>query len=114
MKKRKLNKQLPQILTMQCKDKTLKNIRYKKKHSHNKSLLDSSFKKQKFKSKMINNSQCWIGIICRKKKKIKKGTSLGLYTRRKIRNQQLDKYYAETNLAPYAICKSGKKKMPDV
>lgn len=31
MKKRKLNKQLPQILTMQCKDKTLKNIRYKKK-----------------------------------------------------------------------------------
>ena len=42
-------------------------------------------------------------------KKIKRKTSLGLYTGRKIRNAKLDKYYPKTNLAPYAICESGHK-----
>ena len=41
------------------------------------------------------------------KKRIR-GTSLGLYTGRRIRNKKLDKYYPETGLASYAICKSGR------
>ena len=40
--------------------------------------------------------------------KIKKGTSLGFYTGRRIKNKKLDKYYPETGLAPYAICESGR------
>ena len=43
------------------------------------------------------------------KKLIKRKTSLGFYTGRRIRNQKLDKYYPKTNLAPYAICESGRK-----
>ena len=40
------------------------------------------------------------------KKRIKRGTSLGLYTGRRIKNKKLDKYYPKTGLAPYAICES--------
>ena len=72
----------------------------------NEAMLDSLIKKQEFKDKEINDSQCWIGIIHRKKKRIKRGTSLGLYTGRRIRNKKLDKYYPETGLAPYTICES--------
>ena len=42
------------------------------------------------------------------REKNKKKTSLGLYTGRRIRNKKLDKY-PKTNLAPYAICESGRK-----
>ena len=42
-------------------------------------------------------------------KKINKKQSLGYYTRRKIKNKSLDKYYPKTNLAPYAICENGRK-----
>ena len=42
------------------------------------------------------------------KKRIKRGTSLGLYTSQRIKNKKLDKYYPETGLAPYTICESGR------
>lgn len=42
------------------------------------------------------------------KKPIKKGSTLGLYTGRCIKNKALDKYYTQTGLAPYAVCKSDK------
>ena len=72
-------------------------------------MLDSFVEKSKSQNQKIVDSKCRFWIICWEKKKIKKRTSLGLYTGRRIKNRKLDKYYPKTNLAPHAICESRRK-----
>ena len=100
--------QIPIIKTTQCKATTLKQKRCKKMTRKTNQCWIHLLKNRNLRVKKSLIPNAGFGLFAGKKT-IKKNSSLGLYTGRKIKNKKLDKYYPKTNLAPYAICESGRK-----
>ena len=100
--------QIPVVKTTQCKATTLKRKRCKKMTRRTNQCWIHLLKNKNLRIKKSLIPNAGFGLFAGKKK-IEKRSSLGLYTGRRIKNRKLDKYYPKTNLALYAICKSGKK-----
>lgn len=104
---KKRTKHTPQLRSIQCKDTTLKQQRCKNRTRRTKHCWIHLLKNKNLRIKKSLIPNAGLGLFVGKKR-VKRRTSLGLYMGRRIINKKLDKYYPKTNLAPYAICKSGK------
>ena len=100
--------QTPLVKSMRCKSMTSKNVRCKKITRRTNQCWIHLLKNNNLRIKKSLISKAGLGLFAGKKK-INKSQSLGYYTGRRIKNKSLDKHYPKTNLAPYAICESGRK-----
>ena len=100
--------QTPLIRSLRCKSMTLKNTRCKKITKRTDKCWIHLLKNDNLRIKKSSLPNAGLGLFAGRKK-INKSESLGYYTGRRIKNKCLDKYYPKTNLAPYAICESGRK-----
>ena len=100
--------QIPLVKSVRCKSMTSKNVRCKKITRRTNQCWIHLLKNNNLRIKKSLIPKAGLGLFAGKKKKNKR-QSLGYYTSRRIRNKSLDKYYPKTNLAPYAICESGRK-----
>ena len=100
--------QIPLTKSTRCKSMTLKNIRCKKVTKRTHQCWIHLLKNDNLRIKKSLIPKAGLGLFAGRKK-INKSQSLGYYTGRRIKNKYLDKYYPKTNLAPYAICESGRK-----
>ena len=100
--------QTPFTRSIRCKSMTLKNTRCKKTTKRTNQCWIHLLKNHNLRIKKSLIPNAGFGLFAGRKK-INKSQSLGYYTGRRIKNKALDKYYPKTNLAPYAICESGRK-----
>ena len=76
--KKRLNKQLPQTKSVQCKDTTLRHTRCKKRTQRTKQCWIHLLKNRNLRIKKSTIPNAGLGLFAGKK--TKKGTSLGFYT----------------------------------
>ena len=106
-KKRPLRNQLPEIISIQCKDMTLKNKRCRKKtrRSGHCWIHLSKYRNLRIKKSTIPNSG--FGLFA-SKKAFNRGDLIDKYPGRIIKNKALDRTYKNhpkyKGLAPYSLC----------
>ena len=100
--------QIPITKSIRCKSVTLKHARCKKMTRRTNQCWIHLLKNNNLRIKKSLIPNAGLGLFAGKRK-INKKQSLGYYSGRRIKKRKLDKYYPKTNLASYAICKSGRK-----